>query len=161
MHSGFLGAKKIEFKPTVRANVVSNIVGLLKNAVVEVQEYMYQQLDETGFDECARDIELGLFTEFEKEKLKFEDEKSEKTHISSLWQILTSNIIRTKNIPLPLQKKGTISVEVLFEVPNGFTGMQRDVILRVCRLMWGKEKEIRAVFGMSETHHHWRKNDFF
>jgi hypothetical protein len=33
-----------------------------------------------------------------------------------------------------------------FRVPNGFLGMQRDIILRLCCLIWYIDLKIRAVY---------------
>lgn len=48
-----------------------------------------------------------------------------------------------------------------YEIVNGMTDMQRDVILKLCRLLWIKVKEIRLIIGMCANHYHWRNHSFF
>lgn len=48
-----------------------------------------------------------------------------------------------------------------FEVENGMSGMGRDVILRICRLLWHENDEITAIVGMCEKHHSWKVHSYF
>lgn len=53
------------------------------------------------------------------------------------------------------------NIEKYFGVKNGLSGMQRDVILRLCYLMWHNPGEIRAIFGMNQKHFIWKRHSFF
>lgn len=48
----------------------------------------------------------------------------------------------------------------MFEIPNGFLGMQRDIILRLCDLLWQSNK-IRLIIGMCLEQFKWRSNSYF
>lgn len=48
-----------------------------------------------------------------------------------------------------------------YEVVNGFFGMNRNVILRICGMLFYHCNEIRAIMGMCEENYQWRKNSFF
>jgi hypothetical protein len=64
----------------------------------------------------------------------------------------------------------------MFNVNNGMTGMQRDIVLRLCCLLWEKSAEIRAVcisvhvmnalhfkkiIGMCGKHFGWKRHSYF
>lgn len=44
---------------------------------------------------------------------------------------------------------------------NGLTKMQRDIFLRLCKIMWNKGDEIRSVIGMCGEHYLWKSHSFF
>lgn len=48
-----------------------------------------------------------------------------------------------------------------FEINNGFLGMQRDVVLKLCILLWFKTSSIKAVFAMCAEEYAWRKHPHF
>lgn len=48
----------------------------------------------------------------------------------------------------------------MFEI-NGFFGMQRDVVLRLCILLWDRVYEIRQIIGMCSQSYIWKKHPYF
>lgn len=48
-----------------------------------------------------------------------------------------------------------------YEVVDGMNGMQRDIILRICRLLWDKSSQIREIIGMCEKYFSWRFHSYF
>ncbi|GHU11162.1 hypothetical protein FACS189449_02060 [Alphaproteobacteria bacterium] len=42
------------------------------------------------------------------------------------------------------------SLNAMMEVPNGFLGMKRDIILRLLEIMKNDDRKVRAVFGMGQ-----------
>lgn len=48
-----------------------------------------------------------------------------------------------------------------YEVVNGFTGMKRDITLRLCVLLWYKITDIRAIFGICREHYLWKSHSHF
>lgn len=54
-----------------------------------------------------------------------------------------------------------ICVSNVFEVSNGFLGMRRDVILRLCCLICWEAKTIRKVLGMCMKILKWKKHSYF
>lgn len=51
-------------------------------------------------------------------------------------------------------------IETSFQIVNGFCGMKRDVILRLCILMKNPQN-IREVMGMCEEHFSWKNRSYF
>lgn len=49
----------------------------------------------------------------------------------------------------------------MFEVFNGFSGLGRDIILRLCSFMWGDAEKIKAMIGMCEKHYGLKNHSFF
>lgn len=41
------------------------------------------------------------------------------------------------------------------------SGMLRDIILRLCILLWHRNDEIKAIIGMCDEHYEWKSNNFF
>lgn len=56
--------------------------------------------------------------------------------------------------------KRWIIVDDEFEVSNGLSGLQRDIVLRLCNLYFEKD-EIRKVIGMCGEHCEWKKHKSF
>lgn len=54
-----------------------------------------------------------------------------------------------------------IVVKKRFEISNGLSGMQRNIIIRICNLTWNKTNEIRAIFGLCAEYYEWKKSRFF
>lgn len=60
-------------------------------------------------------------------------------------------------------------VNVYFEVVNGLSGMMRDVVIRICKVITRrpkmdritKDRSIRAVIGMCQEHHTWKIHSSF
>lgn len=48
-----------------------------------------------------------------------------------------------------------------YKISNGFAGMMRDIVLRVCKLIWHKPNVIRMIFGMCLKCYEWRGHPFF
>lgn len=49
----------------------------------------------------------------------------------------------------------------MFEIVNGLTGMNRDIIIQICKLFWYSPSKIRTIVGMSAEHYSWRKHIYF
>lgn len=58
-------------------------------------------------------------------------------------------------------KSGGIKVESVFEVTNGLSGMNRDVILHLCILLGQRLKTVRSIFGISQEYLEWKKHHYF
>lgn len=58
-------------------------------------------------------------------------------------------------------KTDRIVVEPRFEVCNGIPGVKRDIVLRLCNLLWYKSKFIRMLFGMCDEHYKWKRHSNF
>lgn len=56
------------------------------------------------------------------------------------------------------KKNKAIDVELWYEIENGMAGMMRDVILRLCSLMYFKVHNVRVVVGMSKEHFLWKSH---
>lgn len=54
-----------------------------------------------------------------------------------------------------------VSVELSYEITNGMTGMQRNTILQLFRLMWKDVENVKAIVGMSKDHYNWIKHPCF
>lgn len=54
-----------------------------------------------------------------------------------------------------------LTVDEGFEVENGLVGMQRDIVLTLCCMLFHKIRCIRVIFGMCEKHYQWRKHRRF
>lgn len=54
-----------------------------------------------------------------------------------------------------------ITVYSSFEILNGLSGMQRDIVLHLCNLFFDRIEKVRAIFGISEEHYSWRKHSIF
>lgn len=54
-------------------------------------------------------------------------------------------------------------VDVVYEISNGMTGLQRNIFLCLCNLLWYgcKDEGIRMVVGMCEQHYHWKNHSLF
>lgn len=52
-------------------------------------------------------------------------------------------------------------VECDYDVVNGFSGMQRDIVLRLCAIVWENVGKIKAIIAMSQTHFMWKNHSFF
>lgn len=50
---------------------------------------------------------------------------------------------------------------VVFEIKNGFTGMQRDIVLRLCKLIWRCSRKIVVIIGMCGEHYQWKRHMHF
>lgn len=50
---------------------------------------------------------------------------------------------------------------ISFDVVNGFSGMRRDIILKLCRLMWNDLRKIRTMIGMCHEHFRWKNHPYF
>lgn len=48
-----------------------------------------------------------------------------------------------------------------FEVANGFSGMKRDIVLKICRTLWWKVTDVRVIIGMCREHYNWKKHSYF
>lgn len=48
-----------------------------------------------------------------------------------------------------------------FDVANGLSGLQRNIIVKLCRLMWHKEQQVRVIFGMCAEYFEWRQQHDF
>lgn len=44
---------------------------------------------------------------------------------------------------------------------HGFSGMQRDIILRLIGMIWFHSKKIRSIVGMCKSHYIWKKHFYF
>lgn len=55
----------------------------------------------------------------------------------------------------------TIVVNFEYAVTNGLCGMKRDVVLKLCRLMWYNKEKIVVMIGMCEEHFIWKEHHFF
>lgn len=51
--------------------------------------------------------------------------------------------------------------EMNYDVENGMSGMQRDIIVELCNMMWRKPHLIRMIVGMCREHLEWKKHWFF
>lgn len=145
---------------TIRSNVVKYVVGILKKDIKEIQEFINQQLEEKlgSLNDVAHDIESELYTAFENEREKVGNGKLEGYKISSLYQLFS---ISGNSQDQKTNLFAGIPVETAFEIPNGMTGMRRDVVLRVCSCLWDKPGHVRTIIGMSETHFLWKEHAFF
>lgn len=47
------------------------------------------------------------------------------------------------------------------EIVNGLSGMKRDIILRMCRLLWNKPHMIKPIIGMCKEHFQWKIHSHF
>lgn len=54
-----------------------------------------------------------------------------------------------------------IAVDMAYDVPNGLTGMLRDIVLKICTLLWYKSSFVRQIIGMSEQHYVWKTHSSF
>ncbi|GHV24186.1 hypothetical protein FACS189465_0950 [Clostridia bacterium] len=54
-----------------------------------------------------------------------------------------------------------IKVQPTFEVENGMSGMNRDVILQLVRLLDNDRRKTRSIFGMSDKHYAWKGHVYF
>lgn len=52
-------------------------------------------------------------------------------------------------------------IDVVYDVVNGLSGVQRDIILRLCALFWNKSDEIKSIIGMCKEHFDWKNRSFF
>jgi hypothetical protein len=64
-------------------------------------------------------------------------------------------------------------IDLIYEIRNGFCGMGRDVILRLCKLFWSDLRKIRnvsfffsifylfQVIGIDRNFLFWRKHPYF
>ncbi|GHU20590.1 hypothetical protein FACS189472_12180 [Alphaproteobacteria bacterium] len=48
-----------------------------------------------------------------------------------------------------------------YNVENGFSGMKRDTILRLCGVMWDRTANIRTVIGSCDEHFQWKDHSYF
>lgn len=55
----------------------------------------------------------------------------------------------------------TTSIESMYHVTNGLSGMKRDIIFRLCTLMWNDIENIRMIVGLCNEHFIWKKHLFF
>lgn len=55
----------------------------------------------------------------------------------------------------------SIAVDSTYEVMNGLSGMQRNVILRLCCLPQIGNDEVRTLIGTCQQHYVWKKHPFF
>lgn len=49
----------------------------------------------------------------------------------------------------------------MFEVWNGFCGMKRDIVLRLCNLLFYRNHLIRMIIGMCKEHFLWKSHAYF
>lgn len=52
-------------------------------------------------------------------------------------------------------------VDFSYEIVNGLSGMQRDIVLRLCCLCWFEDDKIRSIFGMCGKYYQWKRHRFF
>lgn len=67
---------------------------------------------------------------------------------------------KIKNRSFKIQRP-IIIVSTNYEIVNGLSGMQRDVILRLCVQLWNKLDVIKAIFGVCGTYQVWKKHSYF
>lgn len=54
-----------------------------------------------------------------------------------------------------------LKVDVAFEVLNGLCGMKRNVIVRLCGVVWSDDKKVKGIIGICGEHLTWRQHLYF
>lgn len=54
-----------------------------------------------------------------------------------------------------------LKVDVPFEVLNGLCGMKRDIILRLCGMVWSDNEKVKGIIGMCREHFTWKQHLIF
>lgn len=60
-----------------------------------------------------------------------------------------------------VSKKIALIVDSSFEVMNGLSGLQRDIIIKLCWIIWSEEKKIRMIFAVCGEYFEWRRSKDF
>lgn len=53
------------------------------------------------------------------------------------------------------------SKEFIYNITNGLLGMKRDIILKLCKMMWSKDNNVKIIVGMCREHFIWNKHPSF
>ncbi|GHT90691.1 hypothetical protein FACS1894122_01610 [Alphaproteobacteria bacterium] len=53
------------------------------------------------------------------------------------------------------------AMESNHEIVNGLSGMQRDIVLRLCDLLWNQPGAIKNIIGMCDEHYPWKGHSYF
>lgn len=97
----------------------------------------------------------------EKEKEKEKEREGRKGHVVtdlSFWEKEEEKAKEKKSV---LKNLLPLRVDESYEMENGFVGMKRDTILRLCATLWFKIDNVRIVFGMCEEFYQWIKRKYF
>lgn len=83
-----------------------------------------------------------------------------KTINLKISKILLENA-KVKTTPKKIKVFSAVTVDSEYEIPNGLSGMKRDVILHLCNFFWYNLKKIKNIIGICFEHFFWIRHRLF